>query len=215
VKDISEIYFDECTRNIFRVISDLSLKNLIYSGIIFPITTLIINFLKIKFAGYHSINLLKPKDEDHRFFNSLFNYITYLILFGFGCPSIIVVIYISVFFNMILLLCSKNYLNIQFTTSDYSISKILLYIVLFVNHLLSLVFWISNKFVLPEIMISFLSLFWCVISVQNIYIFYFQKDSTIQSMEIELIENNGYMLLTNDSKNVTRNQINMGYDTVE
>jgi len=198
VKDISEIYFDECTRNIFRVISDLSLNKLIYSGIIFPITTLIINFLKIKFAGYHSINLLKPKDEDHRFFNSLFNYITYLILFGFGCPSIIVVIYISVFFNMILLLCSKNYLNIQFTTSDYSISKILLYIVLFVNHLLSLVFWISNKFVLPEIMISFLSLFWCVISVKNISFLCCQKGPTVKSVEIELIENNGYTLLKNE-----------------
>ena len=111
---------------------------------------------------------------------------------------------------MILLLLSTQYLKIQFTTTDYSISKSLLYLVLFVNHLLSLVFWISNKFVLPEIMISFISLFWCVIFVQNIYFFYCQKDSTIQSVEIELIENNGYMLLTNDSKNVTRSQINMG-----
>ena len=108
VKYISEIYFDKCTRDIFRVISDLSVKKLIYSGIVFPITTLIINFSKIKLSDYHYINFLKPKDEDHRFFNSLFNYITYLILFGFGCPLIIVVIYISVFFNMILLLFSKN-----------------------------------------------------------------------------------------------------------
>ena len=111
---------------------------------------------------------------------------------------------------MILLLCSKNYLNIQFTTSDYSISKILLYIVLFVNHLLSLVFWISNKFVLPEIMILFVFLFWFIVFVQNISFLCCQKGPTVKSVEIELIENNGYMLLTNDSKNVTRSQINMG-----
>ena len=74
VKYIDEIYFDKCTRNIFRVISDLSVKKLIYSGIVFPITTLIINFLKINLSDYHSISLLKPKDKEHRFFTSLFNY---------------------------------------------------------------------------------------------------------------------------------------------
>ena len=195
VKYISQIYFDICTRNIFRLISDLSVKKLIYSGIVFPITTFSINLLKVKLSDYYSISLLKHKDEDHRFFNSLFNYITYLILFGFGCPLIIVVIYISIFFNLILLIFSKRYLNIQFMTSDYSISKMLFYLVLFVNHLLSLIFWISNKFVLPEIMISFLFLFWCIISVRNISFLHCQKVLTMKSVEIEMMENNEYTLL--------------------
>ena len=173
-------------------------KTLIYSGIVFRITTLSINVLKIKLADYHSISLLKPKDKEHRFFTCLFNYITYLILFGFGCPLIIVLIYISIFFHMILLLLSTQYLKIQFTTTDYSISKSLLYLVLFVNHLLSLVFWISNKFVLPEIMISFLFLFWCIISVRNIPFLYYQKVPTIKSVEREMIENNGYTLLRSE-----------------
>ena len=195
VKYTSEVYFDKCTRNIFRTISNLSVKELIYTGILLPITTFFMNVLKIKLSDCHSISLLKPKDEEHRFFTSLFNYITYLILFGFGCPLIIVVIYISIFFHMVCLLLSKRYLNIQFPTSDYSISKSLLYLVLFVNHLLSLLFWISNKFILPEIMILFVSLFWCIVSVQNISFLYCQKGDNIKSIEIEMIENHGYTLL--------------------
>ena len=101
---------------------------------------------------------------------------------------------------MILLLFSKRYLNIQFTTSDYSMSKSLLYLVLFVNHLLSLVFWVSNKFVLPEIMISFVSLFWCIIAMERIYFLYCQKKHTPKPTETELMENNGYILLGSEEK---------------
>ena len=152
--NINSIEFDKCTRAVFHIISDLGLHKLRYSGVVFPIVSFMIRTFKIAIGDYHSCDILKAKDEEHRFYTSLFKYIIYLILFGFGCPLIIVFVYVSVFFHLIHLLVLKIYLNVKFTTSDYSYSVNVLYFVLLLHHLLILIFWISNDFVLPYIMIT-------------------------------------------------------------
>ena len=92
---------------------------------------------------------------------------SYLILFGFGCPMIIVLIYISVVVHMIILFFSKKYLPIKFTVSDFSISIKLLYVVLFTNHVLTAVFWISNDFILPQCLLIFLVIFWIFVLINS------------------------------------------------
>ena len=168
--NINSIEFDKCTRDVLHIISDLSVQKLQYSGVVLPIVSFSLQIFKITIVDFHSFSFFKPKNEENAFHTSLFQYIIYLILFGFACPLIIVIIYVSVFFNLIYFLFQKIYLNVKFKTSDYSYSINILYFVLFLHHLLSLMFWISNDFVLPEIMITFICVFWSVhvLSILNI-----------------------------------------------
>ena len=188
----------KCTRSISRVISHLNVLKLMYSGIVLPVVAFFITFLKIECYLYHEIGLFKPNMNDHQFFNALFIYITYLILFGFGCPLIILIVYASVFFHMLLLLHSKKYLKIKFFRSEYSMSIHLLYVILFLNHCLSICFWISNDFVLSELFITFLILFWSFIFLQIFFpaifdyiiqnIVHFSRSHISQSLYVQMID---------------------------
>ena len=146
------------------------MQKLQYSGVVFPVVSFMLQIFKIKVFNFHSFSFLKPKNEENTFYTSLFKYIIYLILFGFACPLIIVIVYVSVFFHLIYLLFQKNYLNVKFKTSDYSYSINILYFVLFLHHILSAVFWISNDFVQPKIMIAFICVFWSLHLFWDIYV---------------------------------------------
>ena len=157
---MDEIIFGHCFRSVLRVISDISTQKLIYSGIVTPIIKFGFDVLKMKFQDFHSIKFLKPKFEEYRCFTSLFIYVIYLILFGFPCPIMIILVHTSVVIHFIILLFKKEYLKVTIMSSDYSISIYLLHFSLFINHMLALMFWISNNFALEELLIVFVCFFW-------------------------------------------------------
>ena len=160
----------QCTRDIAGTVIDLSVKKLIFSIFIFPMASLLVVFLRLKCKCHHSLSFLTPQIiRDYTKFDTLFSYVLELIILGFHAPLIIVMVYVAVIFDYILMLFTKQLLRVEFISSDYSYVTRTLYLALFMNHILTLLFWIANGFVLSGFLLCLITIFWLVLLYQNIW----------------------------------------------
>jgi len=154
-----------CTRDVFRIITNLSVQSLFYKT--FVIQVLMLAFESIKFLDHkHGFlptqisSIFKFKKNDDSFFTGLYIDCMYVIMFGFGCPLICVLIFLAFISHLIhygirVILFQKNMMF-----GDHRYSSKILYLCLLSNHLLGLYFWRSNDFYLDTLLILIIVFCW-------------------------------------------------------